>query len=67
MAGQGSFGWSREDAHEKREVFKLVCSLRGDKKTQCSRHGCMFDLISLFLLVASLRCGFYQPHLHVGG
>lgn len=63
----GSFDRSRDNAHEKREFFDLVWSLRGDRKAQCSRHGCMFDLISLFLLEASLRCGFYQPHLHVGG
>lgn len=34
------------------------------QKAQCSRHGWVLDLISLFLLKASLRCGFYH-HIFV--
>lgn len=42
MAGQGSLDWSKDHAHERREVLELVCSLRGDWEPQCSRRGCVW-------------------------
>lgn len=42
MAGQGSFDQSRDDAHEKREVFGLVWGLRGDRRHNAAdMAGCL--------------------------